>query len=484
MYYPKTFWAETKQNAETGNFERERMNGGRGFSRRNALRLLAGATAAGIAAGPARAASGGISTLPLRGSFDAREEGVLPDAGDQSRKLAAIIKKAARENRPVFLPPGTYYAANLDLPDRTRITGIAGASRIVQSADGFLFRAETASRIELTDIVIDGAGRRLGDGIGGLVHLRSVEQVAIENCEFAGSQKSAIQLEGCGGRIAENRISDAAEYGIFAIDSRGLSITGNTLSGCGNGGILVHRRTKGIDGTMVSGNRLSRIGATYGGTGQFGNAINIYRADNVMVTGNHVSEAAFSAIRANAASNVQIANNQCFGSGETAIYSEFGFEGALVTGNMIDGAANGIAIANFNEGGRMATVANNIVRNISATGPYVHDSVGFGIGIGVEADTVVTGNVIETVPRWAMLIGWGPFLRNVVVTGNIVRQARTGCAVSVAEGAGKALISGNLFDGTLDGAIIGYRWHDAASGELANGAPNFPHLTITGNRAG
>ncbi|MFP3387134.1 hypothetical protein, partial [Tritonibacter sp. SIMBA_163] len=76
-------------------------------------------------------------------------------------------------------------------------------------------------------------------------------------------------------------------------------------------------------------------------------------------------------------------------------YSEFGFEGAIVTGNLVDGAANGINIANFNEGGRLAIVANNIIRNISLTGPYEHDSVGFGIGIGVEADTVVSGNVIE-----------------------------------------------------------------------------------------
>jgi uncharacterized secreted repeat protein (TIGR03808 family) len=149
----------------------------------------------------------------------------------------------------------------------------------------------------------------------------------------------------------------------------------------------------------------------------------------------------------------------------------------------VDGAANGISIANFNEGGRLAVVSNNIVRNISPTGPYVHDSVGFGIGIGVEADTVVSNNVIENVPRWGMLIGWGPYLRNVSVTGNVIRDARIGCAVTVAEEPGDALISGNLFDGTPGGAIVGFRWHEAATKDLASGDDRFPHLTIEGNRA-
>ena len=458
------------------------------ISRRTALRMLAGGLGAGAlgAALPSRvfAAPSSFSTVDLRGSIDAGQNGITPGGGDkQSRKLRDLIAKAARQNTPVFLPPGNYQVSDLDLPDGARITGVPGASRLVYSGDGYLLRADDARRIELSNLVIDGGNRWLDDQTPALVHLRGVADVRIDNCEIAGSRKTAVQLERCGGRIERTRISGAAEYGLYAVESTGLSVTGNTVFDCGNGGVLIHRWTKGIDGTIVAGNRLYRIGSTNGGTGQYGNAINLFRADNVMVSGNHITDSAFSAIRTNSASNAQIANNQCFNSGETAIYAEFAFEGAMVSGNIVDGAANGISIVNFNEGGRLATVTNNIVRNLKSTGPYVLDEAIFGVGISVEADTVVTGNVIEGVPLWGLALGFGQYLRNVVATGNIVRQAKVGCAVTVAEGAGTALITNNIFEGMKDGAVIGYRWKAPATTELGRGdGQGFKHLTIAGNR--
>jgi hypothetical protein len=105
---------------------------------------------------------------------------------------------------------------------------------------------------------------------------------------------------------------------------------------------------------LIARNRVMRIAARAGGTGQNGNGINIFRAGNVMVTDNHVSDCAFSAIRANQASNIQIVSNQAIRSGETAIYAEFSFEGAVIASNLIDGGTVGISVANFNEGGRLA----------------------------------------------------------------------------------------------------------------------------------
>ncbi|MGO8105598.1 TIGR03808 family TAT-translocated repetitive protein, partial [Rhizobium leguminosarum] len=83
------------------------------------------------------------------------------------------------------------------------------------------------------------------------------------------------------------------------------------------------------------------------------------------------------------ANAVTASSHQCRRSGETAIYVEFAFEGAVVSDNMIDGAANGISIANFDEGGRLASVTGNVVRNLTLRGPYQHE-VGFGIGIAAE----------------------------------------------------------------------------------------------------
>jgi hypothetical protein len=66
-----------------------------------------------------------------------------------------------------------------------------------------------------------------------------------------------------------------------------------------------------------------------------------------------------------------------------------------------------------------------------------------------------------------------------------VRQAAIGCAVSIADGAGSAVIAGNVFQGMTGGAVIGHRWKNPATAELGRGgdaARAYPLLTIEGNR--
>lgn len=422
-----------------------------------------------------------IASSDMRGAIDAVAYTAPTSADAQSRKLQAMIDAAARNNAPLMLPPGTYRVSNLTLPDNTRIVGVAGATRIVYGGDGHLMTAQNASRIEISDIVVDGANRWLADDVGALLQFAGVDEVLIRNCEIAGSARHAIQLERCGGRVDGNHLSGAADAGLYAVQSTDLTITNNRVEDCGNGGILVHRWQKGEDGTVISGNRIARIGARDGGTGENGNGINVFRGGNVMVTNNHIADCAFTAIRANSASDVQISTNQCLRSGETAIFCEFEFEGAVVSGNLIDGASNGISIANFDKGGRLASVTGNVVRNLSLSAPYAADG-GFGIGISAEADTLISGNVIENAPLWGLKLGWGPYMRNLVATGNIIRHAAVGCAVSVADGAGAAVISDNLFEASSQGAIVAFLWDKPASADLADGSTAYPHLTIDRNR--
>jgi len=105
-----------------------------------------------------------------------------------------------------------------------------------------------------------------------------------------------------------------------------------------------------------------------------------------------------------------------------------------------------------------------------------------GVGIGVEADTAVSGNVIENAPAAGILLGWGRYMRDVAATGNVVRSCGVGIAVSVAAGAGPAVIADNLISGSRRGAILGMDGHAAVTGELAGEAQRFAHLTISGNR--
>jgi len=428
-----------------------------------------------------------FSLADLRGSVSATDLGLIPGAvDDQSRKLQAILDVASQANQPIFLPPGIYNVSNITFPKRVRLTGVPGASRLVNSGNGHFLLSEGAEHLELAGITIDGANRGIGEYAGAALRISNAQWVVIDNCQLFGSVDTGLQVERSRGRIERSTISGArGGSGIYAVENRNFAITANEVSACSNGGILVHRWQDGEDGTIVANNRVFDIGATNGGTGQWGNGINVFRAHNVMIANNQVADCAFSAIRSNSGNNVHITGNTCLRSGETAIYSEFQFEGALIANNIVDGAAIGISIANFMQGGRMAVVCGNMLRNLHASAPYKNDDQFFGIGISAEADTTITGNVIEQAENFGMSLGWGPYLRDVSVSSNVIREATTGIAVTVVEGAGKASIANNIISGFSKGAIIGHRWKEAITGDLAlRGNDGHEHLSIERNTVG
>jgi uncharacterized secreted repeat protein (TIGR03808 family) len=306
----------------------------------------------------------------------------------------------------------------------------------------------------------------------------------ISDCEVGAAGRHGIFLDAVEGEVSGNTVTAARAAGIFSINARGLTISGNTVRGCANNGIQVWRSETGNDGTIVTGNRIEQTAARDGGSGQNGNAINVFRAGNVYVGQNRISGAAFSAVRGNAASNLQVIGNSCGSCGEVAVYAEFGFEGAVIAHNTIDGAAIGVAVTNFNEGGRMAVVQGNIIRRLLPKRPAGTDpNDGAGIGIGVEADSAVTGNVIEDAPTVGIALGWGRHLRDVTVTGNVVRRAGVGISVSVSAGAGAAVIADNLIADSRSGAIVGMDLRRPVTGDLARaGAERYAQLAIAGNR--
>jgi uncharacterized secreted repeat protein (TIGR03808 family) len=91
--------------------------------------------------------------------------------------------------------------------------------------------------------------------------------------------------------------------------------------------------------------------------------------------------------------------------------------------------------------------------------------------------------VIEGAPTAGLALGFGPYLRDVSATGNVVRNSGIGIAVSVALGAGAAVIADNLISGATAGAIVGMAWTKPVTGDLAtDGAGRFAQLSISGNR--
>jgi uncharacterized secreted repeat protein (TIGR03808 family) len=445
-------------------------------------RTLLGFSAAGVAyplgSKVVQAAPSAVGVFGV----DASIFGVKPDAlDDQSAALQRAIDAAARHRVPLMLPPGLYRASDLVLPAGSQIFGVRGGSRLVLGYGASILAASGVSDITLQGIVFDGSGRALPEQRG-LVTLRDVQAVRVLDCTFTASGGNGIVLERVEGEISGNTIVGAAKAAIFSLDARGLAIKGNTIRESGNNGILVWRSTVGDDGTLVTGNRIEQIGAKGGGTGQNGNGINVFRAGNVIVADNRIHACAYSAVRGNAASNLQVRGNTCTKLGEVAIYSEFGFEGALIATNVIDGAATGISITNFNHGGRLAVCQGNLVRNLFTRGDPKTSTEACGTGISAEADTAITGNVIEGAPVAGIWLGWKNYLRDVTVTGNLVRSSPVGVAISVTTGAGSALVADNLIVGASTGAIVGMDGLKPITGDLTRDAARYAQLTITGNR--
>ena len=451
------------------------------LDRRRLFAALAGAGAASAAQAGELPATGRGSGP--RAEIDAFTLGLRPNAAeDQTQSFQRAIEQAASGGAVLRLPPGVYRAGGLTLPPHTAIAGVAGATRIMMTGGPSIMSATGADHISLSGLVIDGGRVPLPERRG-LLQFAQGRALRVFECEIVNAGGNAIALEAIEGDVRQNTIA-AADSAIFSLNARGLRISGNTVRGAGNNGILVWRSEAGDDGTLVIDNRIEDIANKAGGSGQYGNAVNVFRAGNVIVRGNRIRNAAFSAVRGNAASNLQIVGNICTGLGEVALYAEFGFQGAVIANNVVDGAALGVSVTNFNQDGRLAVVQGNLIRNLVSHRPPGTDPNDLaGVGIGIEADTAVTGNVVENAPHAGIAAGWGAYLRDVAINSNVIRRADYGITVSVAPGAGAAVIADNMIAEIRSGAIVGIEWKKPVSGDLAkDGATRYAQLSIGGNR--
>jgi uncharacterized secreted repeat protein (TIGR03808 family) len=414
---------------------------------------------------------------------DASQYGVRPGSPeDQTKILQRAIDEAARAQVPLALPPGVYRAGMLRLQNGTQLVGVRGATKLVFNGGTSMLSSEGAGSIGLVNITLDGGGIRLPTRRG-LVHCISGRDIRITDCEISGSGGNGIWLENVSGDVSGNIITGTAATAIVSFDAQGLIVSRNSILGTNDNGIEILRTAIGDDGTLVIDNRIEDIKAGPGGSGQYGNAINAFRAGNVIVRGNRIRNCDYSAVRGNSASNIQITGNSVSDVREVALYSEFSFEGAVIANNTVDGAAFGVSVCNFNEGGRIAVVQGNIIRNLLAKRPIgTAPDDDAGVGIYVEADTSVTGNVIENAPSFGILAGWGKYLRDVAITGNVIRNAFVGIGVSVASGAGTALVNNNMISDTPRGAVVGLDHARPITADLsADGAQRFAQVAVGTN---
>ncbi|GGE33846.1 Tat protein [Agaricicola taiwanensis] len=431
------------------------------------------------------AAAGFLAAVPSGArALDGAKLGLKPGAtNDQSDVLERLLRGAAAAGEALYLPGGNYRAERVRLPDGARLIGEPGATRLHGSGTSPILIAEKAKRISIESLALEARGGAAADDAG-LLTAEDVGDITLQRLEVARSPGSGVRLLRCGGRLRDLSLRDIANTGIFSLDATGLIIEGCRMTDIGNNGIQVWRSSGGWDGTLVRGNMIERVRADAGGSGQNGNAVNLFRAGGVLVADTQAGDCAYTAVRANASSDVSIRGTMARNMGEVAIFVEFGFSGAVVVGNVIERAAAGISITNFNDGGRLGTVQGNLVRDVFRRPDPETGKISYGYGISAEADTVMSGNVVEGAEGIGINLGWGPYLRDVAAHGNIVRDVSVGIGVSVAPDAGRASIIGNTIAGARRGAILGFAWDDVKTGDLARaGVSVDPRLTVRDNSA-
>ncbi len=444
---------------------------------------LAGAAVLGAAAPSAKASETASEGLNLR-DFGARGNGRQDDTAALRKALTA----ARNQKRPLFVPPGTYLARGdqLVLEGGGLLEGVPGQSRLRLKNGGRLLGLEGARGWVVRGLVFDGADK--SSDSDGLVEVLQCQDVRFHDCSFEGTPKNGlhcwesqdIRVEGC-------KVEDVGDYGLFFLGCRDLQIVGNRVSDCGNNGIAVHRTEPGVVDALIAHNRVTDIHSQFG-DGQNGNGINAYNADRVTISHNRMENCRYSAVRVNSCRDPLISGNQCFKCDEVAIFVEFAHSGAVVSDNLIDYAVQGISVTNLDEGGRLAIVSNNMVRNVFKHPDSSNPNPGYSYGISVEADTLVQGNLVEMgrdsdEPNFGILVGWGPYLRDVMVSHNQVRDADWGISVTLVAGAGRVKIADNMIINARRKALCGNRWEEKLGLPILNqkGRSRYPRIRVADN---
>jgi uncharacterized secreted repeat protein (TIGR03808 family) len=292
------------------------------------------------------------ATLTSTLGRDVTQYGARPGSpDDQTRNLQRAIDEAARAQVPLVLPPCIYRTGLLRLQSGTQLVGIRGATKFVFNGGASMLQGEGAGGLGLSGIALEGGNIPLPTRRG-LVHCLGGRDIRISDREITGSGGNGIWLEQVSGDINGNIFTNIATTAVVSFDALRLIVSRNTIAGTNDNGIEILRTAIGDDGALVADNRIEDIKAGPDGSGQYGNAINAFRAGNVIVRGNRIRNCDYSAVRGNSASNIQITGNSVSNVREVALYSEFSFEGAVIANNTVDGAAVGVSVCNFNEGGR------------------------------------------------------------------------------------------------------------------------------------
>jgi putative cofactor-binding repeat protein len=159
------------------------------------------------------------------------------------------------------------------------------------------------------------------------------------------------------------------------------------------------------------------------------------------------------------AKRLQLANCRFLRSGSGGILVSR-CEDVVVTNNIVDKVATGIAVTNGAQGGGPAIIQGNLVRNLF----FRKVALAHGNGITIDADAVVKGNIVENAPGFGILVGSAG---DVSVSHNRIRNTHIGIGIP-ADIAEAALLAGNMISNTQNGAIRAMRGPAPIGPDLAD----------------
>lgn len=429
----------------------------------------------------------------------------------RSLSLAGAAAAAMKAGKPLNILPGVYRTSGFSIAAPLEIFAAPGTV-VIEPAGGESFNIDigpAADSDELAGVTIRGIGFRgkgavlpagLNPGerpvnpfleaamprFNALITAFRVRTLIVENCSIGGSRAGGLAMWRCRDAAVTRNEFMNNNISIYSAQGENNLFADNHIHDNANFAIMVEQWPPGPDYTTVRNNRIAKTAASFGanpargivgGSGPYGNGVFGLYAHHMTVEGNRISDSAFSGVRANGCSDVQIANNAIDRSGETAIMVEcpqtdgktpngLGYEGGVIAGNIVSGAAEGVSVTNGWYGGRRVSIAGNQVRSIARRSFRTSDPnwpryATYGDGIYAEADVDIVGNIVEDCDGCGIYVAPMAIQNSAIktaanVTGNIVKGARWG--VGFWKGSdparGFTFIHGNMITGSSRGAIM------------------------------
>lgn len=392
--------------------------------------------------------------------------------------LQAVFDFARSQGRPLFFQPGQYDSGATTVLTSNgggkplQVRAVPGSVTFRFTGTGTFLTITGQSQVCFEGIVFYGDNRPLADFVPGRPALIAVssgaKDVSFEKCQITYSPGIGIYIASSADALIRDTFLSNHSIGIWS-ENASVSALSNSLSEMKNNGIAVWRDTITGDNSTISGNFINGVDTVDGGTGQNGNGISVFRASGVSITNNRIISTKYSAIRCNGGGLFNISNNNIWNARETAIFVEapgagIDLTGAIVSNNSIDYVGGGINVANsgqFNDGTSRSVIVegnriSNAVDNPIPDAGYWPPSTGGG-GMSVEQDCVVSGNLIDGAALVGIQAGINSATRDLVVTGNLVRNAPIGIGISndaVTGSTGSVVVSGNIVRNASVGGIV------------------------------